>query len=102
MVRTQSFPSGCPLGDTMTADILQFVSRKEQLSRRDVRKFGHWMMLVKGRVNPNGPEASEWREQELLERKADAEWAKRHGTVDGERRVAQFPTARREGRFRND
>lgn len=54
------------------------MSRKDQLYLRGMR------------VDWNGPDASRWRDEAFLELKADAEWAKRHGRVEGGAAVARF------------
>jgi hypothetical protein len=72
--------------------IVLFVSRKDHLQRRGMRNFGRWMRKVHNRTDP--AQEVQWRDEAFLELKADREWAKRHGPLEGGARVAHFPCRR--------
>lgn len=74
--------------EIMPAQIVQFVSREDQFHRRGGRNFCRFMRRNAGQVD--GLEASRWRDEAFLDLKADAEWAKRHGPVEGGAVVARF------------
>ena len=68
----------------MPAQIVLFVSRKDLLAKRGMKRFGRFMALTKGFVQPNSPQHLAWQEEEHQERKADAQWVDRHGLpIDG-------------------
>ena len=75
----------------MAAQIFPFISRAQQLQICGSRNYSQWMMVTKGHVAPDGPEREQWKAEALAESKADAEWAKHHGRVDGGAWVARFP-----------
>lgn len=77
----------------MAAQIFKFVSRKEQLDLRGHRNYQRWMLKVKGYVKQDSPESNQWRDEALLELKADIEWAKRHRRRKDGARIVRFPGA---------
>ena len=74
----------------MAAHILPFVSRIQLLMRRGARNYGRWMMKVKNHVEPGSAECRQWEEEAFAEKKADADWTKRHGPVAEGATVARF------------
>lgn len=94
MVRTQSSLQVSDLRTPrMAAHIVKFTSREEQLRLRGVRNFCRWMAKVRNRVEHDSPQWWKWKDDAFAERKADAEWAKRHGPIRGGAWVARFPPA---------
>jgi hypothetical protein len=69
---------------------LRFVFRAEQLRLRGQRNHSRYMFIVKGFVDPNGPERAQWRKEDVQESVQDAEWNERHGPVPGGARVLMF------------
>jgi hypothetical protein len=73
----------------LPARILQFVSRVEELRLRGQRNYSRYMFVVKGFVDPNGPERAQWRKETAQESLWDAEWNERHGPAPGGARILQ-------------
>ena len=63
--------------------ILQFISRAEHLRLRGPRNYSRYMFIVKGFVDPDGPERAQWQKEDAQESVQDAEWNRRHGPVPG-------------------
>ena len=75
----------------MPAEIFPFYSRAQLLHRRGRRNYDRYMRITKGFVDVNGPERQQWRVEDLAEARADADWAKGHGPVEGGAVVTNFP-----------
>jgi hypothetical protein len=73
----------------MAAQIFKFVSRAEQLHLRGMRNYCRWNRIIRNRATED--ERSQWNDDTYADRKADAEWAKDHGPVEGGAWVARFP-----------
>jgi hypothetical protein len=74
----------------MSAKILQFVSRSEQLRLRGQRNYSRYMLFTKKFVEADGPERAEWHRETAAESKRDAEWNRRHGPVPSGASVLQW------------
>jgi hypothetical protein len=62
----------------MPAEILQFISRAEQLRLRGNRNYDRYMKLTKKLIAPNSPERLGWQRESAEESIRDAEWHRRH------------------------
>ena len=65
------------------SQVLKFVSRADQFRLRGQRSYSRYMFIVKGFVDPDGPERAQWRKEDVQESVQDAEWNRRHGPVPG-------------------
>jgi hypothetical protein len=74
----------------MTARIVRFISRAEQLRLRGNRNFGRYKRLTHGLVEPDGPERLQWQRESADEEIRDAEWNLRHGRVEGGAEILRF------------
>ena len=74
----------------MTARIVRFISRTEQLRLRGNRNFGRYKSLTHGLVEPDGPERREWQQESADEDIRDAEWNGRHGRIEGGADILRF------------
>jgi hypothetical protein len=68
---------------TTDLQVLIFVSRAEPLRLRGQRNYSRYMFIVKGFVDPDGPERAQWHKEFAEESAQDAEWNRRHGAVPG-------------------
>jgi hypothetical protein len=73
----------------MAAQISKFVSRADYLHVRGMRDYCRWNRCRLNRVTED--EWRQWKADAFADRKADAEWAKYHGPVEGGAWVARFP-----------
>jgi hypothetical protein len=81
----------------MSAKILQFVSRSEQLRLRGMRNFSHWHLITKG-LEPFGPtERKRLFQQQAEDEAKDRAWVQRHHPLGALAAVLPF-TARAGGR----
>jgi hypothetical protein len=69
--------------ETMTARIVRFISRTEQLRLRGNRNYSRYMQVTKRFVHPMGAERRLWQQESAEESKRDAEWNNRHGPIPG-------------------
>lgn len=72
------------------ATILPFESQAQRLHRRGLRNRGRWLMKTHGHVPFDSAEVKEWEAECAAERRADLEWAERHGPSDEGARVLRF------------
>ena len=74
----------------MTARVLQFVSRAEQVRLRGMENYARWNRIIKG-LEPYGPRERHriFRQHDENERK-DREWAMRHAPIPSGARVLVF------------
>jgi hypothetical protein len=78
------------MSDTMSAKILQFVSRSEQVRLRGQRNYSRYMLVTKGFVAGDSRERAQWQKEYAEEARRDAEWNRRHGPVPGGPSVLQW------------
>ena len=74
----------------MTARIVRFISRTEQLRLRGNRNFGRYKSLTHGLVEPDGPERRQWQRESADEDVRDIEWNRRHGKIEGGAEILRF------------
>jgi hypothetical protein len=74
----------------MTARIVPFISRTEQLRLRGNRNFGRYKSLTHGLVEPDGPERRQWQRESADEEVRDIEWNRRHVKIDGGAEILRF------------
>ena len=74
----------------MTARIVRFISRTEQLRLRGNRNFGRYKSLTHGLVEPDGPERRQWQRESADEDIRDIEWNRRHGKIEGGAKILRF------------
>ena len=74
----------------MTAHILPFVSRFEQLQRRYARNFGRFMAKRGPYTHPDTAERARLEREQEEDQRKDREWAERHGPVPGGAQVEVF------------
>jgi hypothetical protein len=74
----------------MTARLVRFISRTEQLRLRGNRNFGRYMQVTKRLVEPDGPERRQWQQESADEDIRDIEWNRRHGKIDGGAKILRF------------
>ena len=74
----------------MTANIVRFISRTEQLRLRGNRNFGRFKSLTHGLVEPDGAERRQWKQESADEDLRDAEWNRRHGRIDRGADILRF------------
>ena len=78
----QKLPSATT-ASLVDSQVLKFVSRAEQLRLRGQRNYSRYMFIVKGFVDPDGPERRQWKKESAQELMQDAEWNRRRGLVPG-------------------
>ena len=74
----------------MSAKILSFVSRSEQLRLRGQRNYSRYMLVTKRFVAGDSLERAQWQKESAEEARFDAEWNRRHGPVTGGASVLQL------------
>ena len=74
----------------MLAEILQFVSRREQLELRGQRNFSRYMLITKKFVAGDSLERAQWQKEYAEEARSDADWKRRHGPATGGASVLQW------------
>jgi hypothetical protein len=74
----------------MSAKIIKFVSRSEQLRLRGQRNYSRYMLVTKGFVAGDSLERAQWQKEDARESKRDAEWKRRHGPIPGGASVLQW------------
>ena len=72
------------------ATVLTFLSRAEQVRLRGQRNYSRYMFVVKGFVDPDGPERRQWQKEAAEDSVRDAEWNHRHGPVPEGARILQW------------
>jgi hypothetical protein len=74
----ERLPRGVAWSDTVSARILQFVSRREQVRQRGAENYARWKRITKG-LESYGPRERHRTLQQHAENEAkDREWAIRH------------------------
>lgn len=74
----------------MTARLVRFISRAEQLRLRGNRNFSRYMQVTKRLVEHDGPERRQWQRESADEDIRDIEWNRRHGKIDGGAEILRF------------
>ena len=76
----------------MSAKILPFVSRSDQVRQRGMDNYSHWKRITKG-LEPFGPvERSRLFRRQAEDEAKDREWAQRHHPLPEGGIVLSFPT----------